>query len=192
MTSYSQFTAVWTGFTGSPGYSHFNFSEVTDPAVGLTVGNAIRSFFFTLGSYLQTSWTIQVQSAWQNLDLETGKPVLDFSTSTAILPVTGNLPTTTKYAGGAGAVVDWLTGARHNGHKIQGRTFLVPLCDAFQGDGSLADSLVTSLAAAGNTLRAITAAQLGVISRKPGYASLAPVSGCKVPDRAAQLRSRRT
>jgi hypothetical protein len=191
MASYSQFTAVWTGFTGSPGYSHLNFSEVTDPAVGTTVGNAIRSFFFALGNYLQTGWTIQVQSAWQNLDLATGKPELDFAMTTAVLPVVGNLPATTKYAGGAGAVVDWLTGSRHNGHKIQGRTFLVPLCDAFQGDGSLADALVTSLSAAGNTLAHIPAAQLGVISRKPGYASLAPVSGCKVPDRAAQLRSRR-
>jgi hypothetical protein len=91
--------------------------------------------------------------------------------------------------------VYWLTGVIHGGTKIKGRTYLVPLTSsAFFTDGTLASTARTAIANAAQAL-VTSAFPLAISSYKviggvESYTT-AQVNGSSVPDRAAQLRSRR-
>lgn len=185
--------AVWTGFPGAPGYSSFYFRPFTgggdvDQAIG-----RVRGFFAEWRRLLPLGVSIQVQATVEEVDETTGmltgyldgeevEPVL---TSTA-----GN-----DFAGPAGAVVNWLTGTVRNGRRVRGRTFLVPLgLNAYDSDGTLGDTALSDLRAGANILLSTEFEQELVVWARPNGGSpgeAASVTGHRVPDMAAVLRSRR-
>lgn len=211
MVNISTVTAVWSGFTGSPGYTLFRFAELDSGAKLNAAGAAMRAFLSTIGTHMASgagAWTIQVQGLVQHHELASGDLVGEATMGTVPTVITGSGTAGTAYAGGSGAVVNWTTGATHNGRKVRGRTFLVPLLStAFSNDGTIQTTLITSLTTAGGVLVNDANSDFGVYSRywdkKPGDppidvppkqtgGSFMPATGVFVPDRAAQLRTRRS
>lgn len=211
MVNVSTVTAIWSGFTGSPGYTLFRFNELDTGAKLNAAGAAMRNFLSTIATNMASgagAWSIQVQGLVQHHDIGTGDLQGESTMGTVPNVITGSGTAGAAYAGGSGAVVHWTTGSTHNGRKIRGRTFLVPLLlSAFSADGTITTGLITSLTTAGGALIADSTTDFGVYSRfwdkQPGDppvdvppkqvgGSFTPASGIFVPDRAAQLRTRRS
>ena len=193
-------TAKWAGFTGAPGYSRFNFFELADVASCNAAGAAIRAFFLAFAAYQLNTWTISVDPVVQHRDIGTGDLTGETSMSSVPAAAQGTQLPATIYAGGTGGVADWVTGQFWNGRKVRGRTFLVPVVGGFSNDGTVSTTFVNNMVAAGNALVADATTTLGVWAKKFDGAdppqqtagALFSVTGCVVPDRAAQLRSRRS
>lgn len=208
MVNVSTVTAVWTGFTGAPGYSKFHFAELSGASAANAAGAAVRAFFFADAGHLMVGWQIAIQAIVQTFDVATGELQGEQAMTTVPANVAGSVPNTNVYAGGAGYVVNWTTGGVSNGRKIRGRTFFVPIMStAFSNDGTIISSLITSMQTAGNALIADASTELVVWSKywdkKPGDppigvppkqigGAITTVNGCVIPDRAAQLRTRRS
>lgn len=208
MVNVSTVTALWTGFTGAPGYSKFHFAELSGASACNAAGAAVRAFFFADVGHLMTNWQIQIQGIVQSFDVGTGDLVGEQVMTTVPAAVVGTVPNTNIYAGGSGYVVNWTTGGVHAGRKIRGRTFFVPIMStAFSNDGTIISSLITAMQSAGQALIADAATELVVWSKfwdkkqgdppldvppKQVGGSITTVNGCIIPDRAAQLRTRRS
>jgi hypothetical protein len=201
MTNVSTVTVIWQGFTGAPGYSHFRFSELVDAAACNAAGAAVRAFFLAQQAVWQTTWSFQVQPAVQQNDMATGKLTSERAMTTTPAVVNGTANITSVYEGGSGYVINWLTNAVHNGHKVRGRTFMVPVTgQSFSNDGTISSATATAAQTAAAALMNDTATELVVWQRfwddskppKQVGGGLAPVTGVLVPDRAAQLRTRRS
>lgn len=200
MPNVSTVTAQWQGFTGAPGYSRFNFLELDTPTKVQTAVNAVRTFFDGVKSALVTTWSVTVSPVVQHRDLATGVLTGEATAATAPTVVNGTQLTSTTYAGGAGYVVDWITGAFWQGRKVRGRTFIVPAVGVFSADGTISAGTITAAQNAGNALIATSGVTFAVWAKKFDGAKpptqiaggLFPVQGTLVPDRSAQLRTRRS
>jgi hypothetical protein len=200
MANVSTVTAVWSGFSGGPGYSRLNFLEISDATTANAAGAAVRAFFDALKIYWLSTWTVSVQTVVQTKDLATGDLVNEVTMSTAPTGVVGTLAPSTVYAGGSGFVVDWVTGQFWSGRKVRGRTFIVPAVGVYSNDGTISTAVQNTATAAGNALVADATTNLCVWAKKfndedpPQQTSGAAftVTGTTVPDRAAQLRTRRS
>jgi hypothetical protein len=193
------FNVLWTstGYTGAPGYTklHFFASNSTRPTV-VEVNNAVtatRALLAATSTYLPTGVTYAFQNPIQWFN-DSGTLLGEVSSTAAPANVVGSGGS--NYPGGAGAVIFWDTGSLNGGHKIRGRTYIVPLSTtAFANDGTLATGLVSGLQAAVNTYVG-TNPQPCVNSRKLGQDDRADttvtVLGGTVKDRSAFLRTRRT
>jgi hypothetical protein len=158
-----------------------------------TAAANMRAFLNVLPAYGPTGASITFDSTvglYGDFGDQTGEITL------SVVPAAVALTGSGTYAGGAGAVVNWVTGTFHAGRKVRGRTFLVPLVgNAFQSDGTLGPTFQAALQAAATTLA--TSSPTPVIFSKKGPAGgtsttvTAIVSGATVPDRTAILRSRR-
>ena len=199
MVSVWRATAIWTGFAGAPGYSKFSFDGLTSQAALDAAGSELRTFFAAIASHLHTTWTITVQQEIQEVDMSTGVLLGVHMITAPVSPVPGT-SLAAAYAGGSGACVTWNTGLIFNGHRVKGRTFLVPLAgSSYDPDGTLTTAVIADVSAAGNALATATQATLAVWSKKfdtstpPQQISgaLAPVDSASVKDMASQLRSRR-
>lgn len=185
------------GYTGSPGYTKFKFLPASNNGPTTAEVNAAaaaaRALLVATVANMPTGVNYACQSPAQWFD--------DNGLLRGEVPIT-SLPAgvvgtgAATYPGGVGAVIYWNTGALNGGHKIRGRTFLVPLSSvAFSTDGTLAATLVSSLQTAVNTFvgtnppPAVNSRDLG----KPGRGnSTYAVSSGTVKDRSAFLRTRRT
>jgi hypothetical protein len=190
--SYSVITALYQGFTGAPGWTRMKFDGTLTASEASTAAANMRTFLNSLASYMPSTSNYSFQSTVQQYNTSqvlTGEVVM----STVPANVVGT--SAAVYAGGSGTVIYWLTDAIFLGSKVKGRTYLVPLTSAaFQADGTLATAVRTAIQLAGTTFVATTPHL--VIASKKGepdawlYAQ-SEVHACSVPDRAAQLRSRR-
>lgn len=185
--AYTRITAIWTGATGLPGYTRLKFQGDLDSAAALACANRVRTFFDSIKAFLPSAISINFAEAAQVYDLD--------QTLTAEV---GFTPPALVLGGGAGSfssptgmVVNWLTSLIFQGHKVRGRSFLVPLAGtAYQSDGSLATATITAVQGAATALIAGTPS-LVVASGGNGSFAVSPVNAMSVPDRAAVLRSRR-
>lgn len=200
MANVSAVTATWQGFSGAPGYSKFHFAELTTPAQAQTAVNSVRTFFGALGSHLMTTWSVQVSPVVQNTDVATGVLVAEITAPTPPTTVSGTIAATNVYTGGSGYVINWITGQFWNGHKVRGRTFIVPAVGVYSPDGTISSSAQTTAQNAATALIGTAGVSLAVYARKfdtskpPNQLAGAvfSVNGVLVPDRAAQLRTRRS
>ena len=200
MPNVSTVTTVWQGFTGAPGYSKLRFFELTSGSNVQTAVNAVRTFFDAFKGMWQTSTILTVSPIVQHNDIATGDLVGETVAGTPPTSIAGTVPATTPYAGGSGFVINWLTGGFHDGRRVRGRTFIVPAVGVYFQDGTVTSATIATAVAAGNALRDTSGVVLGVWQRF--YDSATPpnqtggalwaVSGTSVPDRAAQLRTRRS
>lgn len=185
---------IWTGFTGAPGYSVFHGSvfqadaqqEATD------FSEAVAAFGSLIAPYLPNAVSVQRVAEVEILEDSTG-------TLEDVLTVPGRAAAQgsggTNYAAPIGAVIGWNTGRIRNGRRMRGRTFVVPLANsAYETDGSLLPAVVTGLTTAANTLLQAAGTELLVYGRPTPLAAdgvSGVVTGVRVPDMAAVLRSRR-
>jgi len=190
---YTQITARYTGFQGAPGYIRMKFTGALTTAEANSAAANWKTFLSSLALLGPSGSSITFDTAAQtytDLGVQTGE------VSITSVPTPINPLSTKAYAGGSGAVINWLTNGFHLGRKVRGRTFLVPLTsDAFEQNGTLLASTVTNIAAAGVTF-AGTTPQPVIVSIKTsggGVTSgfVSPIVGATVPDRSAILRSRR-
>lgn len=193
-------TMRWSGFTGSPGYSNFYFaSDAWDPGPELADAadavDRVETFINGIKGDLPNVVQLAVLGDVGVVDEFTG------NLTNILNGAPGAAQSGTAGAGGypaaSGAVINWLTNGFHEGRRVRGRTFIVPLySNKYGADGSLDGATVTSLAAAAAALGDTGGSpNLGVWKRPSGPGAtdglFHTVTSTSVPDLAAVLRSRR-
>lgn len=178
----------WTGFPGAPGVSTFyEQSTITLPA-------KLRTFFEAIKAYLPSNVTLSYQSAGDIIEEASGGLGGDWSVTPTPANTTGTLGQV--YAAPVGVVVNWRTGGIVNGHRVRGRTFLVPV----QQDTATGGPNPTAIAAiqAAAAALVVSAPNMCVWSRpveaplpNPRAGSAHPVTAAQVPGKYVVLRSRR-
>jgi len=201
---------VWSGFTGSPGYTNFHFQDIGTDTGRNAAGAAVRAFFDSMKQYLLPAWTISVQSEVTEYDMALGD-LLGAATMTTVPPAVVGTATPGNWAGGSGFSIQWNTGLIHTGRRLRGRTYIVPAFGCFEADGTLVAAAITAAGSGATALIGAVGAEFAVWKRiwtKPTKdmtleqakafkqeqigGALAPVTGYFVKDSAAQLRTRRT
>jgi hypothetical protein len=190
---YSQITARYNGFTGAPGWMRMKFSGALTVADANTAAANWRTFLTSMATYAPSGSSITFDSTvgqFSDLGVQTGEVTL------SVIPAGVSGISAATYAGGSGAVINWVTNAFHMGRKVRGRTFLVPLTSqAFAADGTLVSTAQTNIQAAGLAFAASTPQPIisSIKTASGGVTSgfVANILGATVPDRSAVLRSRR-
>ena len=197
MVNISRVRTELTGFTGQPGVSTMYFLDAIPPVA------AVRAFWQALTPLMPATMSAQVVNSGDIIDDSTGDLVTTWvAAAQAVVSGTG----TAAYSAPSGASVQWLTSTILDSHRVRGRTFVVPIPSSqYDTDGTLVPAAVAVLESAAAGLvtagtptfivwhRPLTAAQ-AALRVPPGVAhpgGFAIVSGSRVADKAAILRSRR-
>jgi hypothetical protein len=184
-------TAVWTGAPGLPGYTQLYHEASGDPATqAQEAHNAVRGMFNEIVTLIPADITVTVSPVYQVLDEVTGEVTGEETVGTPSAAVAGGY--VGNWAGQVGVLVEWTTGTYVNGHSLRGRTYLVPLGNVSDDDGTLPAGTITTVGA-GAAWISSSGAQFGVWHRPVNDAGghLVSISGYVVRDHAAILRSRR-
>lgn len=189
----SRVTAVWSGFMGSPGYTNFFFDAFGGgDQVDLEVAR-VRSFFDAMQLRLPADVSIQVSPEAAILDEVTGELIGYANAGTTPSPVNGSAAG--AYSAPSGGIVSWQTDTVAKGRRLRGRTFVVPLSNgAYEDNGTLSLEAIGDLTdGAESIIGDGTGPELVIWSRPDGSVagSIGAVTGFRVPDLAAVLRSRR-
>lgn len=186
-------TVRWSGFTGAPGYTNLHFGDLASGDGARDGWERSVAFFNEFNDLLpnDVSWLVEGEAAV--LDEQTGQ-IVDYQTvSERPTPGSGGSPG--GYSAASGAVITWNTAGVRNGRRVRGRTFLVPLGGgAYENDGTLSPSTISTLNSAAQELTGENFdSSFGVFSRPSngGDGGFYEVTGFRVPDMSAVLRSRR-
>lgn len=186
-----------TGLVGLPGVSTF---YCLTPSSFVP---ALQAFYVSCGGAFPSGISTQVEGQGDTIEATTGELVGSWSTAQ---PAPGGGGASGAYSAPTGGVINWLTGVVANGHRLKGRTFLVPLGGTqFDLTGSIESAALTGLRANASTLvSAVTnnfvvwhrpfpgAPAVGTKPARPAFSgSFAFVTGSSMPDKACVLRSRR-
>jgi hypothetical protein len=152
--------------------------------------NAMKSFFGSINLYIPAGVTISYSGLGQEYD-DAGVLKAELSvTPPAATAGTGS----GNWASSSGGVIQWNTGIFNDrGHRIRGRTYLVPSSGSLFGStGQIAPSAVTAITTAGNTLTSGLIPMVVVSKDEFGhYLTITSVTACQVSNKAAVLTSRR-
>lgn len=197
MTDLYRVRATWSGFEGTPGVSTlYSLGSVSFVP-------ALRAYFLSHVASLPLNLSIQVESTGDIIDDATGNLTGAWSVA-PVLPVVGT--NNFGYAAPAGFCATWLTTTILDGHRVKGRTYIVPITsDSYDTDGTIKGAIVTALRAQAATFFGATVGDLVVWHRprvaRPADGSRRAVTaragghgvvvGYTVKDNAAILRSRR-
>jgi hypothetical protein len=183
-------------FPGAPGLSTFYFgSGVTDMTGLKNFYNAIKDLFpLTLGSTIPNNG--------DQINENDGKITGVWSGSGGGGAVSA--AASASYSGATGLVIDWLTGGIVNGHRVMGRTYIVPGANAiYDTQGSINTTTINAVGTAVNALLASYVDGMKVWSRpydppsdgKPHpparVGSMHTITSARIPDLAVTMRSRR-
>jgi hypothetical protein len=184
--------STWTGFTGSPGYTNLYFGNTSDVTGANSAVSVASDLWDRLHTFFPTGVTVQASQEVEDVDPANGD-LLGAFTATASSPAwVGTSPG--GYSAASGAVINWRTAGIHRGHRVRGRTFLVPLgATCYQTDGTIIDAIRASMITA---LTPAVASPLGVWARPFGpppvvAGAFFDVISASIPDKSAVLRSRR-
>lgn len=190
MASIIRHTAVWTGTPGLPGYSQFYTSINTGQAAAAQAGHtAVHDFFEDLVTLIPDAITVTVDPIYQVLVDTTGVIIGEETVGTASAAVTGTF--VGAWQAQVGVLVEWTTGLYLNGKRLRGRTYLVPLGNAADTNGTLPTGTLGTVGGAADTLAA-SDADFAVWHRPVSGSGgiTVDVTGGVVRDHAAILRSR--
>ena len=197
MANIDRVRVALTGFPGGPGVATM---------YGLS-GPALFPFVVALWGHLAVVMppdvSIRVEPSGDTINDADGTLTGGWS----IAPVTGVVGAAAgAYAAPAGACITWLTSDILDHHRVKGRTFVVPLGLAnYEADGTLTSGTATGLATAGAEFvtgtagnavvwhrpRKARAATLTLPARVARVGGHAIITGSRVADKVAVLRSRR-
>lgn len=201
--------SVWSGGVGLPGYTNFYWSSIGDDGV-INVADAlvnVKAFWEAIKGLLPPVLRIDVDNNVDVLDPVTGNltSVITRTEGGTVTPVANSA--LDGYSAPSGACVTWSTPDFVGGHRVKGRTFLVPLSKAvFDTTGSIQTGNLDTIRAAalGLYTKGVTGTADMVIWHRPRKANplavppvaAAPgsqhlVNGHSVADKAAILTSRR-
>lgn len=185
---------VWTGFNGAPGYSilHFDTGSTGAAAGAQQAADMCKTFLTAIRANFNQVVKIRPESSAEVINEDTGQ-ITDIVSLTPPAEEAG--AATAGFSGVSGAVVHWTTDGFKNGRRVRGKSFLVPLAStAYDADGTLTSGAITSITTAANALIANNFTTNLVVYSRPtngtGGAKF-DVTGVRVPDKAAILRSRR-
>ena len=186
-------TAVWSGFTGAPGYTNFFFDafgggDLVDSEVDRTV-----AFFEAISAVLPNSVSVQVQQEAAVLDESSGALINYALATEAPDPITGDGGT--NYSAASGASVTWNTEAIARGRRLRGRTFIVPMgTNWYDPQGTINSNGLSWLNAGAEALIGDGSGPQLVIWSRPrdgAGGTIGQVVSHRVADQVAVLRSRR-
>jgi len=193
MATLHRVRVAWTGGPGGPGVSTFYFGTMSTSYL-----NALKTFYDTVKAMFPTSISIQVPGAGDTISDVDGK-INGVWGNTAPAAVVGT--SASGFPGPCGALVRWNSAGIVNGHHVVGKTYLVPLTQVYDTNGTLIGTNITTIQTAANTFLAAMGSDLKVFARpftpKPGDdadprdGSSYTVTSCVVPDKTVVLRSRR-
>jgi hypothetical protein len=198
MATVYRIKAIWTGFQGAPGYTTVSFRNVVTQANMDNAQGDLYGFFNAIKAYIPTGTTIQVQKQVDGYDEFTGT-LLSSTVSANTMTAVNGTAASVAYAGGSGLCVTWLTSDIYHGHRVKGRTFLVPAVACFDTDGTLNNTALSVVGSAATAFATASTSEAAVWSRVwsdgspptqvAGITSL--MTGAVVKDAASQLRTRR-
>jgi hypothetical protein len=176
------------GFTGGT----IGSGVATHYAVaGMDHQEDFAAFWNTMKGTMPSGVFINVPTEGDTIEVETGQLQSVWSGGVA---ANYNGAANTPYAAGVGACVTWLTAGIVNGHKVRGRTFVVPLLSsAYDTDGTIASDWLSNIRGAASALIAACGEDFVIYHRAVDGdgGSAHPVVGYRVADRVATLKSRR-
>lgn len=184
MATIERGVARWTGFAGAPGYSTF---YATDGG-GLSV--LLQRWFLACRSVFPIGVTVTMEQAGDSIDDQTGL-INGVWTQANDGPVTGTGEA--NWMAASGILVAWNTDGIVNGHRVRGRTFLVPCTVGDVSGGNVKSTSVTLVQAASDTLVSDADGHMRIWSRPHGsrQGSSHQVVSATVRTYQAVLRSRR-
>lgn len=160
------------------------------------VATKVNQFITTVKANLPNVVQLQVVNELEEIDSNNGEMIALWTTPT-LAAQAGTASAAAGWAAAAGGVISWSTGIVHRARRIRGRTFVVPMSnEVWDIDGTIKAVPMGVLNTAATDLRdPAGTVRLGVFARPSGPAAtdgrFAPVSGHRVPDMSAILRSRR-
>ncbi len=186
MVTMRRLRVSWDGLGGLPGLSTFYYG-VASPNV-----SDCKTFFNTIKDYFPNGLTWNIPSSGDELDSATGAltGVWLGTGGGSVVASGGAVP----YAAGTGCRVKWSTGVIHNGRRVLGSTFLVPITTSnYDTSGTIGSTALTAFQTAATAFAASGVAK-GIWSkgRSEGDGIYAAIATGEVPDRVTSLRSRRT
>ena len=197
MTQLARFRVGWSGAPGLPGLSTF---YAVSTAVGWdpnAFNSALSTMFTVFKGQLPFAVTITFPSAVDFLEDTTG--VLTSSGSvTAPPPISGS--GSSVYSAPSGVVVKWQTASVLDGHRVQGKTYIVPTINTLEAANGVPNAGVLGAMQAGANAFATSQAGFFCIWHRPRKASAtiparagghALVTGAVMLDKFAVLTSRR-
>lgn len=186
-----------TGFIGGPGVSTFYSLN------GAALQAPLQDFYFRIRNSFPVDVTIKVEASGDTLDPATGLLTGTWiGTDTAIVQGSSS----GGYSAPVGMLARWSTAVVADGHRVRGRTFLVPSGgDQFDATGTPAPAAlgIVAVAAAGFVVAASpnfivwhrpakARAATATSPARPAHVGLAcGVTGSSAGPKAAVLRSRR-
>ena len=178
---------------------HFGTDDGFNPeqADADAVATKMSAFCNTIKANLPNVVSLQVQNELEKIDSNNGEMITIWTVATQQVHA-GTASAAAGWAAAAGGVISWSTGIVHRSRRIRGRTFVVPMSnEVWDLDGTIKSVPMGTLNTAATALRdAAGTTRLGVFARPsvPGAQDgrFAPVSGHRVPDMSAILRSRRS
>jgi hypothetical protein len=187
---------AWSGGKGGPGVSTF---YCHDAAAALP---ELKGLMVAIASVVPVGVTFTYPTAGDIIDVLSGQLS---GAWTAAGRAADNSAGTGSYALPVGMMIRWETGSVVNGHRLRGRTFVVPcVSTVFDNEGTVTPTALSELQVAVTSKVATLANNLLIYSRpKPARTTkagvviaaragaFADVTSGVVPDKAMVLRSRR-
>jgi hypothetical protein len=187
MTQLQRLRVEWGGSL-IPGGGLSTFYATTTGS-GFPAG--VKSFFTAFAHRIPTGVTWTVPTFGDLIEDSTGALAGSWSEPSGGGQVASS--GTAAHAAGVGTRVVWQTGGIHNGRRVKGSTFIVPLSQGVYDTSGTIDSLVLADIQQGVNTLLTAVPNLRILSKaRPGFpgASSAITAGT-VPDKVSWLRSRR-
>lgn len=186
-------TVRWMGFMGAPGYTNFHFTENVGSPGARAGWDRARAFFNGINDLLPSDVRYLPEGEVAVIDEDTGM-VTGYEMAEEN-PSDGGGGDSSGYSAASGAVITWNTSGVRNGRRVRGRTFLVPLGgNSYEADGTLTSEAIGTINTAAGELVGEGFDSGFCIWSRPGAGGdggAYPVTGFRVPDMSAVLRSRR-
>lgn len=180
MTQIQRQRLVWTGFPGAPGVTTLYFGDAA------SAQSAVHDWLVAIQSWLPPDVHITLQPGGDVIEDTNG--ALSAVWAGTVKPEVQGTAGFPEYSAPSGALTRWETLAIRGGHRLRGRSYLVPLTRiAYAPDGALAAAAVAALAAAANALvGAVTPNML--VWQRPRVARAAYTDGRGIPHKALSGR----
>jgi hypothetical protein len=191
----------WTIPGAGVSHSVLHFSSIA--GAGMNQAGAdeaaakVNTFITAIKGDLPSQITLQAPAEIEEIAHDSGTLVNVFAVTQPAAQA-GTAASTSSWSAPSGAVVSWSSGTIRNGRRMRGRTFIVPVSsDTYDTDGTIKAVPLGRLVAAAAALRAPgTEVRLALWGRPSAPNATdgvqAEVTGHRVPDMAAILRSRRS
>lgn len=200
MATIARIKARWTIPGAGTAFSVFHFGNtiLEDPVQAQADAALVKvtAFFESVKAYLPNVVSVLVLNEVELIQTNNGAMTGILAGPTQATK-TGTAAATAGWAAAAGGVISWSTPGVRNNRRVRGRNFLVPLSnEVWDTDGTMKAVPLSGINSAATALRDQTGEiDLGVYARPtaPGATDGAyyPVTGHRVPDFSAILRSRR-